>query len=157
MIYLGLLQNKNYYIINKVLNQSDDVKNLLIVIRILLIVFLVGCSSKIDYVGELVNDKPHGKGTITYENGDSYEGEWKEGKKHGKGTLTTSAGGKYEGEWKDDEMEGQGTYTWPNGDKYVGGWKEGKKHGQGTLFFDDGSKAVGVFREDSPWDTTLYD
>ena len=85
--------------------------NLLIVIRILLIVFLVGCSSKIDYVGELVNDKPHGKGTITYENGDSYEGEW----------------------------------------------KEGKKHGQGTLFFDDGSKAVGVFREDSPWDTTLYD
>ena len=108
--------------------------NLLIVIRILLIVFLVGCSSKIDYVGELVNDKPHGKGTITYENGDSYEGEWKEGKKHGKGTLTTSAGGKYEGEWK-----------------------EGKKHGQGTLFFDDGSKAVGEFREDSPWDTTLYD
>ena len=84
---------------------------LLIVIHILLIVFLVGCSSKIDYVGELVNDKPHGKGTITYENGDSYEGEW----------------------------------------------KEGKKHGQGTLFFDDGSKAVGVFREDSPWDTTLYD
>ena len=54
-------------------------------------------------------------------------------------------------------MEGQGTYTWPNGDKYVGGWKEGKKHGQGTLFFDDGSKAVGEFREDSPWDTTLYD
>ena len=85
--------------------------NLLIVIRILLIVFLVGCSSKIDYVGELVNDKPHGKGILTYENGDSYEGEW----------------------------------------------KEGKKHGQGTLFFDDGSKAVGVFREDSPWDTTLYD
>ena len=85
--------------------------NLLIVIRILLIVLLVGCSSKIDYVGELVNDKPHGKCTITYENGDSYEGEW----------------------------------------------KEGKKHGQGTLFFEDGSKAVGVFREDSPWDTTLYD
>ena len=108
--------------------------NLLIVIRILLIVFLVGCSSKIDYVGELVNDKPHGKGTITYENGDSYEGEW-----------------------KDDEMEGQGTYTWPNGDKYVGGWKEGEKHGQGKLFFDDGSKVVGEFREDSPWDTTLYD
>ena len=78
--------------------------NLLFVIHILLIVFLVGCSSKIDYVGELVNDKPHGKGTITYENGDSYEGEWKEGKKHGKGTLTTSAGGKYEGEWNEHTL-----------------------------------------------------
>ena len=73
--------------------------NLLIVIRILLIVFLVGCSSKIDYVGELVNDKPHGKGTITYENGDSYEGEWKEGKKHGQGTFTYSRG-KYVGEFR---------------------------------------------------------
>ena len=69
--------------------------NLLIVIRILLIVFLVGCSSKLDYVGELVNDKPHGKGTITYENGDSYEGEWKEGLKEGKGTLNSPDGCKY--------------------------------------------------------------
>ena len=76
--------------------------NLLIVIRILLIVFLVGCSSKIDYVGELVNDKPHGKGTITYENGDSYEGEWKEGKKHGQGTLFFDDGSKAVGEFRED-------------------------------------------------------
>ena len=61
--------------------------NLLFVIHILLIVFLVGCSSKPDYVGDLVNDKPHGKGTMTYENGDSYEGEWKEGLKEGINTL----------------------------------------------------------------------
>ena len=76
--------------------------NLLIVIRILLIVFLVGCSSKIDYAGELVNDKPHGKGTITYENGDSYEGEWKEGKKHGQGTLFFDDGSKVVGEFRED-------------------------------------------------------
>ena len=75
---------------------------LLIVIHILLIVFLVGCSSKIDYVGELVNDKPHGKGTITYENGDSYEGEWKEGKKHGQGTLFFDDGSKAVGEFRED-------------------------------------------------------
>ena len=95
-------KKKQSYTINKVLNQSDDVNNLLIVIRILLIVFLVGCSDKIDYVGELVNDKPHGKGTITYENGDSYEGEWKEGKKHGQGTLYFDDGSKAVGEFRED-------------------------------------------------------
>ena len=101
-------------------------KNLLFAIQILFIVFLVGCTNKVDYVGELKNEKPHGKGSITYENGESYEGEWKDGLKDGKGTLTKPAGDKYEGEWKDDKMEGQGTYTWSNGDKYEGEWKDGK-------------------------------
>ena len=111
----------------KFINQSGDMKNLLFAIQILFIVFLVGCTNKVDYVGELKNEKPHGKGSITYENGESYEGVW-----------------------KDDKMEGQGTYTWSNGDKYEGEWKDGKKHGQGNIFFEDGSKVVGEFKNDSP-------
>ena len=54
---------------------------LLIAFQMLLLVFLVGCTNKVDYVGELKNEKPHGKGSIAYENGESYEGEWKDGLK----------------------------------------------------------------------------
>ncbi len=94
---------------------------LLIAFQMLLLVFLVGCTNEAEYVGEqLQNGKPHGKGSITYENEEIYDGEWKEGLKEGKGTLTSPDGGKYEGEWKNDKMEGQGTYTWPNGNKYEG-------------------------------------
>jgi len=99
---------------------------LLIAFQMLLLVFLVGCTNEAEYVGELQNGKPHGKGSITYENEEIYDGEWKEGLKEGKGTLTSPDGSKYEGEWKNDKMEGQGTYTWPNGKKYEGEWKDGK-------------------------------
>ena len=141
----------------KHLNQSGAMNKLLIAFQMLLLVFLVGCTNEAEYVGELQNGKPHGKGSITYENEEIYDGEWKEGLKEGKGTLTSPDGGKYEGEWKNDKMEGQGTYTWPNGDKYEGEWKDGKKHGDGTILFKDGSKMEGEFRDDSPWKTTLSD
>ena len=65
----------------KFINQSGDMKNLLFAIQILFIVFLVGYTNKVDYVGELKNEKPHGQGSIAYENGESYEGEWKDGLK----------------------------------------------------------------------------
>ena len=54
-------------------------------------------------------------------------------------------------------MDGTGKFIWSNGDKYEGDWKNGKKNGQGTIFYQDGSKLEGEFRDDSPWDTTLYD
>jgi len=54
---------------------------LLIAFQMLLLVFLVGCTNEAEYVGELQNGKPHGKGSITYENEEIYDGEWKEGLK----------------------------------------------------------------------------
>ena len=86
-------------------------KNLLIVFHILLIITLVGCTKdKGVYVGEGIDGKRHGQGTVTYSNGKKYVGEFKNGKKHG-----------------------QGTETYPNGSKYVGEFKNGKYHGQGTF------------------------
>jgi len=69
---------------------------LLIAFQMLLLVFLVGCTNEAEYVGELQNGKPHGKGSITYENGEIYEGEWKEGNKmrgHTLGLINTSMKG----------------------------------------------------------------
>ena len=43
---------------------------LLIASQFLFLVFLAGCTSEAEYVGDLEDGKPHGKGSITYENGD---------------------------------------------------------------------------------------
>eukprot|EP00936_MAST-01D_sp_MAST-1D-sp1_P002661 g2661.t1 len=36
----------------------------------------------------------------------TYDGEWKDGKQHGRGTLTWANGNKYDGNWKDGNWEG---------------------------------------------------
>jgi len=99
------------------------------------------------YEGEL-NDigQRHGRGTITWSNGDKYEGDFKEGKEHGQGTITWSDGGKYVGEFKDGKRDGQGTETWSNGYKYEGDFKEGKEHGRGTITWSNGDKYEGEFK-----------
>jgi hypothetical protein len=116
-------------------------KNLLIVFHILLIITLVGCTKdKGVYVGEEIDGKRHGQGTVTYSNGKKYVGEFKNGKKHGQGTQTWSDGDKYEGEHKDGKKDGQGTYTWSDGSKYVGEFKNGKQHGKGVSTARDGQR-----------------
>jgi hypothetical protein len=122
-------------------NRGEDMKNLLLVFHILLIITLVGCTKdKGVYVGEEIDGKRHGQGTVTYSNGKKYVGEFKNGKKHGQGTQTWSDGDKYEGEHKDGKKDGQGTYTWSDGSKYVGEFKKGKRHGKGVSTALDGQR-----------------
>ena len=40
------------------------------------------------YQGELLQGKPHGKGTTNYNNGNVYEGEYVKGKRQGFGIYT---------------------------------------------------------------------
>ena len=116
-------------------------KNLLLVFHILLIITLVGCTKdKGVYVGEEIDGKRHGQGTVTYSNGKKYVGEFKNGKKHGQGTQTWSDGDKYEGEHKDGKRNGQGTMTYSDGRKYVGGFKNGRWHGKGVSTALDGQR-----------------
>ena len=51
------------------------------------------------YVGEIENGKPHGRGNITFADGDQYVGKFKDGQKHGQGTLTTPDGDRYVGKF----------------------------------------------------------
>ena len=65
--------------------------------------------------------------------GQVYNGDWKYGKKHGKGNVTFSNGNKYEGEFKHDTMNGFGTYTWiDEGISWTGQWRKGEPEGIGT-------------------------
>ena len=98
-------------------------KKLIIVIHILLTVLLVGCATKGNYVGELKNGKPHGKGTYIWKNGTKYEGEWKDGERYGQGRFTFTDGSKYEGEWEDGKPWNLTIYD-KNG-KIIGKWVNG--------------------------------
>jgi len=141
------------------------------------ILLLVSCTTapKITYEGERNQEgEYHGKGVITYPNGEKYVGEWKNGKRNGQGTATFPTGEKYVGEFKDNKRNGQGiftylngevwegefkdnnpyngqgTATYPDGAKYVGEWKNGKRNGQGTYTYPDGGKYVGEWK-DGQW------
>ena len=85
-------------------------------------------------------------GELRYTNA-YYVGEILNGKEHGFGTMNWANRDKYIGQWLNGEREGQGTYYWANGDKYVGQFKNSKRHGQGTYFYAEGGSCVGEFRE----------
>ncbi|MDP7490276.1 MAG: hypothetical protein QGG10_07160, partial [Arenicellales bacterium] len=58
------------------------------------------------YIGDVVDGRANGQGTLTWPNGNKYIGEWKDGKRHGQGTLTLADGDKYVGEFKDNNLHG---------------------------------------------------
>lgn len=65
------------------------------------------------YNGEVLNGKPHGKGTARWGENKTYTGDWKYGKRSGKGKYiaTTADMNKviYDGSWANDKQNGQGT------------------------------------------------
>ena len=84
-------------------------------------------------------------GELRYNNA-FYVGEILNGKEHGFGTINWASRDKYVGEWLNGKREGQGTYYWANGDKYVGQFKNSKRHGQGTYFYSGGDVWSGEWR-----------
>ena len=94
----------------------------------------------------------HGRGTLTYYDGDKYAGGFLLGAFHGNGTFTT-AKDKYVGEYKNGYKNGFGTQTYSNGDKYVGEFKDDKYHGKGNMTFPDGKIQSGIWANDK----YLYD
>lgn len=77
-------------------------------------------SSRTTYYGEVVNGKPHGRGTIKWGEGKQYSGTFVNGKRSGTGkylnTYTDADTGLehrvvYNGTWSGDAMSGSGTRT----------------------------------------------
>jgi hypothetical protein len=80
-----------------------------------------------EYEGETFGGKAHGKGKITWLNGDSYFGQFEMNKRTGKGVFYWRDGKKYEGEFVDGEITGSGKFLWPNGDQLEGRFLNGRR------------------------------
>ena len=146
---------------------------------VLLAIAVVGCSgSKVvtlengdRWEGDVLNDKPFGRGVYTWTNGnryegeifvgfleghgvfttpagDRYEGEYRQGKRHGRGTFNGADGVSYEGEFRDGKPNGRGVYTWADGSRYEGEFRDDKRHGRGVYARPDGRRYEGEFRDD---------
>ena len=60
------------------------------------------------YVGQALNQIPHGLGAMTFKSGDEYFGQFKEGNFHGFGVMVLQDGRLYFGEYIDNGREGIG-------------------------------------------------
>jgi hypothetical protein len=79
--------------------------------------------------------------------GGQYVGEILDGKRHGRGTMLLANGHRYEGDWQLDQPHGHGTYFFRDESNfYQGMWLDGKRHGRGLLkLFGDEKR--GEFRD----------
>ena len=102
-------------------------KGLLRIISLFLLVFFIACAAKISYKGEKnQNGKYHGKGIITFINGEQWKGEFKDGEPYnGAGVYIWPDSSRYEGEIIEGLYQGQGTINHADGTTYVGDWKDG--------------------------------
>ncbi len=98
------------------------------------------------YVGDVKNGEPDGRGTLTFHPGmvyKKYEGEWKNGKAHGRGVLKFSNEDRLEGQWENGQLNGQGLQFLATGEKYEGSFVHGKRHGRGSRRSANGDTYVG--------------
>ena len=98
------------------------------------------------YEGEVgFTGKMHGKGVMSYINGNRYEGGFKEGVKHGRGVFTWANGDVYDGEYANGLRNGRGVYSSKNGNKYDGEWKDNLKNGHGIFYYKNGDRYDGEY------------
>ena len=57
------------------------------------------------YQGKIRNGKPHGQGTLTFDDGSRHVGEWKNGKRDGKGIFYSSSGIQLPGVWENGHLQ----------------------------------------------------
>jgi hypothetical protein len=86
------------------------------------------------------------QGTMTYQDGSTYDGQWEDGMRHGTGRCVFMDFSIYEGEFREGEFHGFGKMTWNDGGWYEGQWLNGEMHGKGREIRADGS-----LRHDGEW------
>mmetsp|Transcript_16719 Transcript_16719/g.25452 ORF Transcript_16719/g.25452 Transcript_16719/m.25452 type:complete len:336 (-) Transcript_16719:94-1101(-) len=95
------------------------------------------------YTGSWSRGQWHGQGTASFVNGDKFDGNYDLDRRHGFGVYSWSDGRIYEGEFYHDRRQGCGEYRWPDGALYRGEFASGHRQGEGTYTFSDGSIYTG--------------
>lgn len=100
-----------------------------------------------EYDGEWRDSKFEGEGVLTINDGESkYTGQFQKGKPHGEGCFVYANGEKYTGSWVNGKMDGTGVYEFMKNEKYDGQWKENKQHGRGKYEYESGCSYEGQWR-----------
>jgi hypothetical protein len=122
------------------------------------------------YYGEwdVNNERPHGKGSMNWDNGVSYDGTWLNGMYHGRGSKMYSRGGGYVGAWECGVRKGLGEHHFAGKfgyEKWKGTFKHDKPSGVGMMTlmdgkevdftYDDGTAVTKLEQEDEFFDGTL--
>lgn len=131
------------------MNFKEDPKNLIIPLDLAKIIYDKWDADLaiLDNPDQVYGKALHGKGQVTFKNGNKYEGEFHNGMLHGiqfrlyigLGKFVWASGVVYEGEFTYNKIEGQGTYLWPEGSTYTGVVVNGLRHGQGKFVTADKS------------------
>ncbi len=127
----------------------------------------------IRYTGTFQAGLPHGEGSFTNSEGDTFTGRFADGYEvHG--VLTFADGSVYEGDFEQSLFHGQGrytygpgdfegdvlegtfvegdpvtgTYTWADGQVYTGAWYDWHRHGHGTHTYTSGNRYEGEWADD---------
>lgn len=86
------------------------------------------------YQGETLNGMFHGQGTLTLKSkGFEYSGTWFENKRHGEGRETWNNGMSYKGEYSNDLKDGYGELILADGTHFTGYFSKNQFHGFGVL------------------------
>lgn len=124
------------------------------------------------YIGDSLNNQPHGDGRYISVEGTCYTGSWKCGKpngqgkelyphnmghfkgeykngvKNGFGKISFEDGSVYEGQLANDNIEGYGILFWPDLKVYRGLWKDNKMCGKGRMEWPNGMFYEGEYEND---------
>lgn len=108
------------------------------------------------YEGMFKNGLVHGRGIMTYKDGEEYDGEWKNGVKSGEFTVKYGNGDVYKGSLEKGKLHGHGVYTFASGDSNEGEWKDGERSGLFVVRYRDGGKYEGPFERDHKHGQGVY-
>lgn len=104
-----------------------------------------------DYEGEIRNNKPNGKGKMTYKDGTVCEGALANGILNGQCRCAFHNGDLYIGEILADKRNGKGTYYYKGtSGRYIGEWRNDKENGKGTWYYSNGDKYEADFVNGNP-------
>lgn len=99
------------------------------------------------YIGNIIDEKLDGKGTIQYFIGDTFSGQFVSGMKNGEGNYVYADGSKYQGNYENGKRNGSGTFKFKDGSIYEGQWLNDCMNGEGKYTFSNGDALNGTFEK----------
>ena len=104
---------------------------------------------RVQYFGQITNEKANGYGMGVYETGGVYKGYWKDNSRNGKGEYRWTSGDEYAGDYVNGVRTGYGIYEFVSGERYEGEWLNDLRHGQGIHYSSKGEIALkGEWKKD---------